>query len=649
MSEVFRNDPTKKRGSQGTEEIVLPTRAEQAAADRKGLIERLGPPSGGEIPSPGEQRFKENRQVALKALGALGEFLQQTDNDHAASWGTKREEWGRAFVSSLKEGKGSVPSEKIELVEPMALLAMRAFRRTSPEDAGVEAAEAARDSGHRRLLDKLRVDRNEARQAFGALAERYPEKLSRPDVLRGNFSGLLGKAAERMRGVTAYKDIAERLQVLSRAEGLPALERIGNVDGLLEELADRMAVKVMDHTAAAESGQEYDEQMQTADYAAASEILPQMKSLMDLRMAMCKEKFGHEKSADEVLALQEAMRKAKEATREDEKPPAAVRPKLGALNAGDTAVMRARAEALLRKNGPEAIHTQPPKVERLPRPIAPEIPRRGDAPRERRSETTEQERKEKELLAEILRDGASEITTSFSSDIPGTKGSGFQARSEERFGPARNAGSSQTFLSESRQLIKGRDADELLTSNGVNEVIGLYPAKEDVFENREIEVPKKGLFAFGQKEKRIERVKVGNRPVMHGERVAGGKQEPLVELIYSTVDSPDQGAYRDYSKRTGQFLSVTIRLPESLARRSLDLLRSDPAFIRKMVEQTVIGQQGIPEGTWRSGELNGGFPLRPPYETWRTQNEGRSNVYIRDELNGPGDGKFSEKNIAPVK
>jgi hypothetical protein len=445
----------------------------------------------------------------------------------------------------------------------------------------------------------------------------------------------------------AFQADGERLKLFSQSGDHPS--NLAYLDSIIESIASTMADGVLQDQ---ESGIAADE---SKNNKAAANALPLLKSLLVLRKAMSEQTFGHEKSPNDVRAIEEARLEAEKVakgpqTTEGSSPQTSERGSKSNFNAADELMARADAvKARLRQGTERVARTTAIEAKKVEAPTAKIPVATLEKTKGARSEVAEREKREKELLAEILRDGASEITTSFSSKIPGTKFSGFQPRSEKRFGPERNAGAGQTFLSESRSVIRGRDADELLTSHGVNEVVGLYPAKEDVFENREVEVPKTGLFAFGRTEKRTERVKIGTRQVMHGERVVGGKQEPLVELIYSTVDNPYKKAYRDYSNRTGQFLSVTIRLPESLARRSLDLLQADPAFIRKMVEQTVIGQQGIPEGTWRSGELNAGFPLRPPYETWRTENEGKSNVYIRNELDGTGDGKFSEKNVFPVK
>lgn len=262
----------------------------------------------------------------------------------------------------------------------------------------------------------------------------------------------------------------------------------------------------------------------------------------------------------------------------------------------------------------------------------------------------ERERNEREVLDAILRDGASQMHTSLRSELGGSGSSGFQTRVDRKFGMEAGSSARPLFLNASGRQASEFEMQSMLKPMGINEIVDCNRVQEDVFEDREVEVAKSGLAGmFGQKEKRRERVKTGTRTVMHSEKVAGGKQEALVQLNYRTVDDADNAQFRDYSNRTGQMLNVIIRLPESLARKSMELMKTDPAFIRKMVEQAVLKQQGIPEETWKNGEKNAGVPLRPPYDQWSAQHGGKSKIYVRSDLDAPIDYKIHNEETFPVE
>ena len=222
----------------------------------------------------------------------------------------------------------------------------------------------------------------------------------------------------------------------------------------------------------------------------------------------------------------------------------------------------------------------------------------------------EREKIEKEVLDAILRDGASQMHTSLRSEVLGKGYTGLQTHVDKKFGSEARFSVEPSFQKASGGS-KESDIRKILNPLGINEVVDFNRVQEDVVEYREVEVAKSGLAGMlGQKEKRTVPDKTGTRTVMHSEKVAGGKQEAL---------------------------------------EPMELMKTDPAFVRKMVEQAMLKQQGIPEAAWKSGEKNNGYPLRPPYEKWRAQHEGKSNVYVRGDLDGPNDYKIHNENIFSVE
>ncbi|OGL99079.1 hypothetical protein A2501_02900 [Candidatus Uhrbacteria bacterium RIFOXYC12_FULL_57_11] len=299
-----------------------------------------------------EAKIRQDRQDARKALDSIGDLMRdQNGNDTA--WNIKRnEEWGPQVHRALQEPKGSVTTEREEMVEPMSMLAWHALRRESPSMQEIIARET--DPETQKINAESKQRQELARKAIGALMERYPDGIGgRALTSKARQVEAIGTLGQKLTTIGEanqnFADLGYRLDSLSRNDGIHPYRRLAEIDTLIEEVCSRMADSV--HTAV-ESGEEAgDEQRYKKDGA---EILPVLKSLLVLRKAMSKQTFGHEKSPNDVWALDEARWKTEEAatgatTTQDpaEPQPTGERTKVkSTFSAADMAEMRARAEAI---------------------------------------------------------------------------------------------------------------------------------------------------------------------------------------------------------------------------------------------------------------------------------------------------------------
>lgn len=121
--------------------------------------------------------------------------------------------------------------------------------------------------------------------------------------------------------------------------------------------------------------------------------------------------------------------------------------------------------------------------------------------------------------------------------------------------------------------------------------------------------------------------------IKHSQRVRGGKNEPLYELEYITIDDP-QKAYRDYSGRTGNYMNVKLSLPESLAKSAIEKIKQDPSIMRELAAKAAKENMSISEADWENGtDTHLGYPIRPPFEEWAAKKDGKLRTYIH----GPDD------------
>jgi len=65
--------------------------------------------------------------------------------------------------------------------------------------------------------------------------------------------------------------------------------------------------------------------------------------------------------------------------------------------------------------------------------------------------------------------------------------------------------------------------------------------------------------------------------------------EEVVRIVYSTVDVGD--LYHDELGRSGNYLSLTMELPKSIAEKVAPLLRKDPLLARKLVPHLMFDKE----------------------------------------------------------
>lgn len=598
MAEQFREDPTKKPGVEAGEQKTPEPPMSPEAATRKRLF---------------DQKSIANRSLDRLFAAYNGKPAEQmTSQDvedplvSSASLGVWSEQIGKA----LTERKGSRNQENVDIVTPLALLLEKACRRNDPS--------AALDKDSERLRD-------DARKTVEVLFGRYPDKLDPNALKSGKFDRLLEMTGKELEKAGLQSGTSDSLVNIGKGVGKEnPIQLIRRLDDTIESLANKLATDAYDDVT--ENAGRVD--IQTSHRSEGAKILPRVNELMRIRAAMSQHLLGREISSDDVLKIVSIKDGLENAT----------------VHEGVTADTSARRE------------------------------KQASA-----SESSPERKETREILNEILRDAPALIYASFrkenfregSAQREQVRSSGLQEIKEPRFGVSSENGANQYLNNGKSDLLFGKDsvgrsaAEAIFSKEGVNEVVMLAPVTEKVFEERKRTVEKKGLFGlFKQNEEVTERVEVGERHVMHAERVKGGKQEPLVELMYRTYDEPRNDTYKgfqDYSGRTGQLFSITLRLPEKLARKCLEQIKNDPAFLRKMVEQAATAQNGISAETWRDGKDNWGIsmpggkrehgpPLRPPYEQWLAQHPDKgARAYIHSELDRPNDQKFHPENLLPVR
>lgn len=230
---------------------------------------------------------------------------------------------------------------------------------------------------------------------------------------------------------------------------------------------------------------------------------------------------------------------------------------------------------------------------------------------------------QQELLSEILKNGGINLMICFpvQNDI----------KNQKQLEPHRMYSVGNAF-SNVEEYKTGKKFQKIMEENKINEAVTLVPRQKNVYKESQELGPPKGLFR--KRELIPKQVLTGTEPVLHSVIVEGGKNEPAYELMYKIFDDDRYGpqgiAYRDNTNRE-QIFELTIILPESEAKKTLEQIKLDPSFIRKVAEKAVIEQLGIPEERWREGKKdNHGHPLRPPYEEWKRRNNGKNKMYFHE-------------------
>ncbi len=142
----------------------------------------------------------------------------------------------------------------------------------------------------------------------------------------------------------------------------------------------------------------------------------------------------------------------------------------------------------------------------------------------------------------------------------------------------------------------------------------------------------KGFFG-GIKEKTVERVATGRQiDLKHLHAVKNGVNETCYEVLYA-VGFGNNSCY-DYKcmdGRPGNTLIIRMLLPEKFALEFEKYVKKDPAILRKLAEQVAVKKFNVSEEDWNTGnDQRRGHALRPPYEKWQTENNGKNRIYIKN-------------------
>lgn len=235
-----------------------------------------------------------------------------------------------------------------------------------------------------------------------------------------------------------------------------------------------------------------------------------------------------------------------------------------------------------------------------------------------------QEIKDQMLMLEIMQNGSVGIHSSMNNPDWGV---GFQNVADEKWLGDKKGFSREIF---NHFGLSDRDAKHRNNDEHIREMISLVPAMTEDYKITEVPVEHRGLFGMKTTtmEKRVEELKA--KPILHSEAVAEGKDEPMFKLMYAAYgnsDDPMRGrelVYTDDNGRPGNMFLFEVLLPESLVKETMEKLKQDPSFIRKLAGEAVVKRTGLKnaEKMWqKGGEL--AFNIRPPYEEWDKDSGGK--------------------------
>ena len=75
-------------------------------------------------------------------------------------------------------------------------------------------------------------------------------------------------------------------------------------------------------------------------------------------------------------------------------------------------------------------------------------------------------------------------------------------------------------------------------------------------------------------------------------------------------------------------------------------MRRDPYLLRRLVERVNLESVGISKDDWEDGsDFAGGNPIKPPYESWASANNGESKMYFLDP---DMEGEFDEGSVVSL-
>ncbi len=244
------------------------------------------------------------------------------------------------------------------------------------------------------------------------------------------------------------------------------------------------------------------------------------------------------------------------------------------------------------------------------------------------------------FIDEVLKGGVA-VSTDFAAEYSPNNGSGgFRVSTEAKRQGAPLGEFNEPFVLDDRNLNK------TYGDKGIYEGVVFSPVSKNVYE--EVEVPGRKKM-FGREPATKEHRITGTQPMLASEVVAGATDEPAVEMTYRTFGDTSYSQETEYKVsdgRTGNYLVVSVVMPQSVAAKLEQDAKADPKIIRTVAEKAMLENTGIPEAAWRTGdEHTRGRPMRPPYERWAKASGGQSKMYFQE----PGSKTFDPSRAVAVK
>lgn len=234
--------------------------------------------------------------------------------------------------------------------------------------------------------------------------------------------------------------------------------------------------------------------------------------------------------------------------------------------------------------------------------------------------------KEELLVQEILKEGGILVNTSLPEKYSQTGYHGFSSLcSKNRLDYGSNTYSVDSFLEFERM-----EEEKEFHRNKISEAVLISPLTSTILQDNigdENKKEKGWKSFFGNKKKsNTERQVV---PAKHCDYVKNGYNDSAVKVSYKTFDFNE--SYQDYSRRSGQYLLVEMILPQNVSEEFSEKIKDDPEFLRRVVEAAMVREFKIDKDAWTKGNENtNDIPLRPPYEKWADESNGKSKLFIKD-------------------
>jgi hypothetical protein len=226
---------------------------------------------------------KTEQQKRHEKTGVINTALDTFD---FGDGGGRKDQWSKPLSDAFKDPKGSITEEREELLEPVSVLAGRAFNVFySSENMSSDL-----------LVDALR-NREQSRAALRILFERYPgSDFSSPEKLKKSVEDLI----RDLKKIPTFADFGTHLaSVLD--PNFTDITKIQLVDFILDGFSKRL----------------YDENIwegqEGTNQKDRSQAAPFLKKIDLLRANLCFRKFGTDITPEEIIAIRNAEIYAKEA------------------------------------------------------------------------------------------------------------------------------------------------------------------------------------------------------------------------------------------------------------------------------------------------------------------------------------------------